>query len=148
MRKQLNTIMDTFYIDSLDQINAVAAEFLSKYEKERVFAFYGPMGVGKTTFVKALCKELNVEDTVNSPSFAIVNEYHTPADEIVYHFDFYRLKEEEEAYDMGYEDYLYSGHYNMIEWPEKIATLLPEGRLDLNLEELADGRRKLTVLKQ
>jgi len=140
--------MDTFYIDSLENIKAVAADFLSKYKEERVFAFYGPMGVGKTTFVKALCEELRVEDTVNSPSFAIVNEYHTPEDSIVYHFDFYRLKEEEEAYDMGYEDYLYSGHYNMIEWPEKIASLLPQGRLELKLEELEDGRRKLTVLKQ
>ena len=140
--------MDTFYIDSLDNINAVAADFLSKYKEERVFAFYGSMGVGKTTFVKALCECLNVEDTVNSPSFAIVNEYRTPDEKVVYHFDFYRLKEEEEAYDMGYEDYLYSGHYNMIEWPEKIASLLPAGRLELKLEELDDGCRKLTVLKQ
>ncbi len=140
--------MDTFYIDSLDNINAVAAEILFKYKNERVFTFQGPMGVGKTTFVKALCEELEVEDTVNSPSFAIVNEYHAPEDKIVYHFDFYRLKEEEEAYDMGYEDYLYSGHYNMIEWPEKIASLLPAGRLELQLEELDDGRRKLSVLKQ
>ncbi len=139
--------MDTFYIDSLDKINAVAAEFLSKYKDERVLAFYGPMGVGKTTFVKALCEELNVEDTVNSPSFAIVNEYRTQADDTVYHFDFYRLKEEEEAYDMGYEDYLYSGNYNMIEWPEKIASLLPKGRLELTLEELEDGRRKISVQK-
>ncbi len=140
--------MDTFYIDSLDNINAVAAEILFKYKNERVFTFQGPMGVGKTTFVKALCEELEVEDTVNSPSFAIVNEYHAPEDKIIYHFDFYRLKEEEEAYDMGYEDYLYSGHYNMIEWPEKIASLLPAGRLELQLEELDDGRRKLSVLKQ
>ncbi len=140
-------MMDTFYIDSLDKINAVAAEFLSKYKDERVLAFYGSMGVGKTTFIKALCEELNVEDTVNSPSFAIVNEYRTQADDTVYHFDFYRLKEEEEAYDMGYEDYLYSGNYNMIEWPEKIASLLPKGHLKLTLEELQDGRRKISVQK-
>lgn len=139
--------MDTFYIDSLDTINAVAAEFLSNYKSERVLAFYGSMGVGKTTFIKALCEELNVEDTVNSPSFAIVNEYHTAQDDIVYHFDFYRLKEVEEAYDMGYEDYLYSGHYSMIEWPEKIASLLPEGRLEVTLEEMTDGRRKISVQK-
>lgn len=141
-------MMDTFYIDSLENINAVAADFLAKYSDERVLAFFGPMGVGKTTFIKALCEELRVEDTVNSPSFAIVNEYHTLADDIVYHFDFYRLKEEEEAYDMGYEDYLYSGHYSMIEWPEKIASLLPNGRLELTLEELADGRRKISVQKR
>ncbi|TRX62369.1 tRNA (adenosine(37)-N6)-threonylcarbamoyltransferase complex ATPase subunit type 1 TsaE [Carboxylicivirga sp. M1479] len=140
--------MDTFHIDSLDNIGAVAAEFLANYKDERVLAFYGPMGVGKTTFVKALCQELKVEDTVNSPSFAIVNEYRTFEDETVYHFDFYRLKEEEEAYDMGYEDYLYSGCYSMIEWPEKIASLLPEGRLELFIEELEDGSRKITVEKR
>lgn len=140
-------MMDTFYIDSLDKINAVAAKFLSKYKDERVLAFYGPMGVGKTTFVKALCEELHVEDTVNSPSFAIVNEYRTSEENIVYHFDFYRLKEEEEAYDMGYEDYLYSGNYCMIEWPEKIASLLPQGRLEVTLEELEDGARKISVQK-
>lgn len=140
--------MDTFYIDSLENINAVAADFLVHYGSERVLAFYGPMGVGKTTFVKAICESLSVEDTVNSPSFAIVNEYQTDKSEVLYHFDFYRLKEEEEAYDMGYEDYLYSGNYCMIEWPEKIASLLPSGRLDLTLEEVEDGRRKITVVKQ
>ncbi len=140
--------MNTFYIDSLDQIDQVAEEFLNHYKTERVIAFYGEMGVGKTTFVKSLCKALKIEDTVNSPSFAIVNEYHTPEDNIVYHFDFYRLKEEEEAYDMGYEDYLYSGHHCMIEWPEKIASLLPKGRLDLHITEEEDGRRKLSVSKQ
>lgn len=140
--------MNTFYIDSLEQIDEVAKAFLAQYTNERVIAFYGEMGVGKTTFIKALCKALQVNDTVNSPSFAIVNEYHNIDDDIVYHFDFYRLKEEEEAYDMGYEDYLYSGNYCMIEWPEKIASLLPDGRLDLQITEASDGRRKLTVEKQ
>ncbi|MBI9062343.1 MAG: tRNA (adenosine(37)-N6)-threonylcarbamoyltransferase complex ATPase subunit type 1 TsaE [Marinilabiliaceae bacterium] len=140
--------METFYIDSLEQINDVARAFLEKFKEERVFAFYGSMGVGKTTFIKALCEVMKVEDTVNSPSFAIVNEYQTTSEKVIYHFDFYRLKEMEEAYDMGYEDYVYSGHYCMIEWPEKIDALLPEGRLDLNLEELEDGRRKITVVKR
>ncbi len=140
--------METFYIDSLGQLNQVARAFLDKFKSERVLAFYGNMGVGKTTFIKALCEVMNVEDTVNSPSFAIVNEYQTNSAEIIYHFDFYRLKEMEEAYDMGYEDYIYSGHYCMIEWPEKIDALLPAGRLDLNLEELTDGRRKITVIKR
>ncbi|MCU4162721.1 tRNA (adenosine(37)-N6)-threonylcarbamoyltransferase complex ATPase subunit type 1 TsaE [Carboxylicivirga caseinilyticus] len=140
--------MNTFYIDSLDKIDEVAQAFLAEYADERVMAFYGEMGVGKTTFIKALCKALNIEDTVNSPSFAIVNEYHNQEDDIVYHFDFYRLKEEEEAYDMGYEDYLYSGHHCMIEWPEKIASLLPKGRLELHITEEMDGRRKLTIEKQ
>jgi len=140
--------METFYIDSLGHLNQVARAFLDKFKSERVLAFYGNMGVGKTTFIKALCEVMNVEDTVNSPSFAIVNEYQTNSAEIIYHFDFYRLKEMEEAYDMGYEDYIYSGHYCMIEWPEKIDALLPAGRLDLNLEELTDGRRKITVIKR
>lgn len=140
--------MNTFYIDSLETIDEVAKDFLSHYKNEKVIAFYGEMGVGKTTFIKSLCKNLQVEDTVNSPSFAIVNEYHTPEEDIVYHFDFYRLKEENEAYDMGYEDYLYSGHFCMIEWPEKISSLLPNGRLDLHLTEESNGRRKLTVTKQ
>lgn len=137
--------MKTLYIDSLDQIDNVAKEFLETYSNDRVIAFYGEMGAGKTTFIKALCKSLKVEDTVNSPSFAIVNEYHNAKDDIVYHFDFYRLKDEEEAYDMGYEDYLYSGHLCVIEWPEKIASLLPQNRLDLHIEEIDNGRRKLTV---
>jgi len=140
--------MNTFYIDSLETIYDVAKVFLAHYKDEKVMAFYGEMGVGKTTFIKSLCKNLQVDDTVNSPSFAIVNEYHTPEEEIVYHFDFYRLKEENEAYDMGYEDYLYSGHFCMIEWPEKISSLLPIGRLDLHITEESDGRRKLTVTKQ
>lgn len=140
--------MEVFYIDSLDQIKDVARAFLDTFQEERVFAFYGNMGVGKTTFIKALCEVMGVEDTVNSPSFAIVNEYETAASDVIYHFDFYRLKEIEEAYDLGYEDYVYSGCYCMIEWPEKIDALLPEGRLDLNLEELDDGRRKITVMKQ
>jgi len=140
--------METFYIDSLGQINDVAQAFLEKFKDERVLAFYGSMGVGKTTFIKALCEVMKVEDTVNSPSFAIVNEYQTASEKVIYHFDFYRLKEMEEAYDMGYEDYVYSGHYCMIEWPEKIDALLPQGRLDLYLEELTDGRRKITVVKR
>lgn len=140
--------MNTFYIESLETIDEVAKAFLLHYKSEKVIALYGEMGAGKTTFIKALCKNLKIEDTVNSPSFAIVNEYHTFEDDIVYHFDFYRLKEESEAYDMGYEDYLYSGHYCMIEWPEKINSLLPEGRLDLHIVEEENGQRKLTVNKQ
>ncbi|TAJ14844.1 tRNA (adenosine(37)-N6)-threonylcarbamoyltransferase complex ATPase subunit type 1 TsaE [Marinilabiliaceae bacterium JC017] len=137
--------MEPLYINSLDEIRLVAREFLKRYQAYRVLAFYGSMGVGKTTFIKALCQEMGVEDTVNSPSFAIVNEYHTKADDVIYHFDFYRIKKIEEAYDMGYEDYVYSGDYCLMEWPELIEDLLPAGRLDVTLTEEADGRRKISV---
>ncbi len=134
--------MKTLYIDSLDQIDKVAKEFLATYSNDSVIAFYGEMGAGKTTFIKALCKALKIEDTVNSPSFAIVNEYHNAKDDIVYHFDFYRLKDEEEAYDMGYEDYLYSGHLCVIEWPEKIEALLPDRFVLIKIQvETPDLRR-------
>ncbi len=137
--------MNTFKIQSLEQINQVAKDFLNELGPHQVIALYGPMGVGKTTFVKALCEVLQVNDTVNSPSFAIVNEYETAQAEKIYHFDFYRLKNVEEAYDMGYEDYFYSGNLCLIEWPEKIDSILPANRIDLIFEELPDGSRKLTV---
>ena len=112
----------------------------------RVFAFYGAMGAGKTTFVKALCQELGVGDVVNSPTFAIVNEYHsdvlgTP----VFHFDFYRIKRLEEAYDIGIDDYFYSGAPCFVEWPEMVEPLLPGDAVRVDIEELPDGRRLLTL---
>lgn len=136
---------NTFTIQSLETISEVATAFLKQYNKHRIVAFYGEMGAGKTTFIKALCQAMQVEDTVNSPSFAIINEYHTKADEVIFHFDFYRLKRMEEAYDLGYEDYVYSGNYCFIEWPSKIEELLPPHRLDVTITEEADGTRLLTV---
>lgn len=134
-----------FAIAGLDDIERVAGEFLAAYPSHRVLAFWGPMGVGKTTFIKALCKSLQVGDTVNSPSFAIVNEYTTGSNDTVYHFDFYRIKRQEEAFDLGYEDYLYSGAYCFMEWPEKIEDLLPYERLDLVFELQDDGSRLVRV---
>jgi tRNA threonylcarbamoyladenosine biosynthesis protein TsaE len=139
--------MDQFRINDLQSIDQVAVNFLKSCPDFRVVALRGAMGSGKTTFIKAVCKAMGVTDTVNSPSFAIVNEYATPADEKIFHFDFYRLKKSEEAYDMGYEEYLYSGHYCFIEWPEKIEELLPEHRLELQIEEINDGIRLLTITK-
>ncbi len=115
-----------------------------------VFAFYGKMGVGKTTFIKAICEELGVNDVVTSPTFAIVNEYEvnstaSTAVHLIYHFDFYRIKKVEEAYDMGYEDYFYSGHLCFIEWPELIEDLLPKDAVRVDIEELHDGRRLVTT---
>ena len=111
--------------------------------KGLVIAFYGKMGAGKTTFIKALCEELGVEDVITSPTFAIVNEYSLPSQEALYHFDFYRIKKLEEVYDMGYEDYFYSGNLCLIEWPELIEELLPEDALRVTIEEQPDGSRTI-----
>ena len=119
--------------------------------EHRVFAFYGSMGAGKTTFVKAICEELGVEDVITSPTFAIINEYslsslHSPlSTDIIYHFDFYRIKKLEEVYDMGYEDYFYSGALCFIEWPELIEELLPEDAVKVSISENADGTRTVTL---
>ena len=107
--------------------------------ESRVFAFYGKMGAGKTTFVKAVCEELGVEDVITSPTFAIINEYE--GDETIYHFDFYRIKKLEEVYDMGYEDYFYSGALCFIEWPELIEEILPDDAVRVSITEQADGSR-------
>lgn len=133
-------------ISSLNDIQRAAYEFLAAVDVNRVFAFYGAMGAGKTTFVKALCQELGVGDVVNSPTFAIVNEYHsdvlgTP----VFHFDFYRIKRLEEAYDIGIDDYFYSGAPCFVEWPEMVEPLLPDDAVRVDIEELPDGRRLLTL---
>lgn len=137
--------MIQFKINSLEEINAVAREFIKAMNEKRIFALYGAMGVGKTTFVKAVCEELGVEDTINSPSFAIVNEYHSHKGEVMYHFDFYRIEDVEEAYDFGYEDYFYSNNYCFIEWPEKIESILPEDTVHVVFEENSDGSRSVNI---
>ena len=136
---------ETFTIQHIDEISQTATDFLNEYPNDRILAFRGDMGVGKTTFIKALCEVLGVTDVVNSPSFAIVNEYETTTKNKIYHFDFYRLKTIDEAYDMGCEDYLYSDNYCFMEWPDKIESLLPDNRLDLWFTELNDGTRQITV---
>lgn len=108
-----------------------------------VFAFYGKMGAGKTTFIKAVCEQLGVQDTVTSPTFAIVNEYEAAQGRPIYHFDFYRIKKVSEAYDMGCEEYFYSGHPCFIEWPELIEEVLPEETVSVTIEALPDGLRRL-----
>lgn len=134
----------TLTLPSVEKLPEVAAEFLRLNEGKRVFAFHGSMGAGKTTFTKALCECLGVCDTVNSPTFAIVNEYADADGAIVaYHFDFYRLKSVAEAIDMGAEDYFYSGAYCFLEWPELVEDILPEDVVQVSLTEQADGSRLL-----
>ena len=133
-------------IQSLEHIHEAAREFIAAMGDNTVFALYGKMGAGKTTFIKALCQELGVEDVVTSPTFAVINEYRSDiAGELIYHFDFYRIKKLEEVYDMGYEDYFYSGALCFIEWPELVEELLPGNTIKVTSEELEDGSRKLTM---
>ena len=128
-------------IENLDNIRAAAHEFIENMGNAHVFAFYGKMGAGKTTFVKAICEELGVEDVITSPTFAIINEYE--GDETIYHFDFYRIKKLEEVYDMGYEDYFYSGALCFIEWPELIEEILPDDAVRVSITEQEDGSRTI-----
>ena len=127
-------------IQNIDTIRESAREFIQNIGEHKVFAFYGKMGAGKTTFVKAICEELGVEDVITSPTFAIVNEYEAH-DQSIFHFDFYRIKKLEEVYDMGYEDYFYSGALCFIEWPELIEDLLPDDAVKVSIDENADGTR-------
>jgi len=137
--------MTELKINSLEEINEIARTFLQVVKEKRVFALYGAMGVGKTTFVKAICEEFGVKDPINSPTFAIVNEYHTKQDDIIYHFDFYRIDDVEEAYDFGYEDYFYSNNFCFIEWPEKIESILPPGTVNVLFTENTDGTRSISI---
>ncbi|WDF61996.1 tRNA (adenosine(37)-N6)-threonylcarbamoyltransferase complex ATPase subunit type 1 TsaE [Flavobacterium sp. KACC 22758] len=129
---------------SLDQIQEAAEQIIASNPK-KIILFNGEMGVGKTTLIKQLCKSLGVEDATSSPTFSLVNEYYTSNNQIVYHFDFYRLNKETEALDMGVDDYLYSGNWCFIEWSEKIANLLPEETSTITIELLADGKRELKL---
>ena len=139
-------------IESLETIREAARQFINQMGEARVFAFYGKMGAGKTTFVKAICEELGSQDVVTSPTFAIVNEYTSPdpsqrggaGETPIYHFDFYRIKKLEEVYDMGYEEYFYSGDLCLIEWPELIEEILPDDAVRVTIEEQPDGSRLIT----
>jgi tRNA threonylcarbamoyladenosine biosynthesis protein TsaE len=133
----------TITIKSIESIVEAAQTFIAQMGDHKIFAFYGGMGAGKTTFVKALCEAMGVTDTVNSPTFAIVNEYDTPTGRPIYHFDFYRIKRLAEVYDMGYEDYFYGRGLCFIEWPELIEELLPEETVKVVIEELSDGSREV-----
>ena len=129
-------------IKSLDSIHEAACEFIKNMGTGHVFAFYGKMGAGKTTFIKAVCEELGVDDVITSPTFAIVNDYTSSKDDShIFHFDFYRIKKLEEVYDMGYEDYFYSGSLCFIEWPELIEDILPGDAVKVTVTQNEDDGR-------
>ena len=136
--------MSEIIIHSLEDIKRAASEFVALIGNHRIFAFYGHMGAGKTTFIKAICEELGVTDAVSSPTFAIVNEYASTMGSI-YHFDFYRIKRSSEVLDLGFEDYAYSGNLCLMEWPELIEEFLPEETIDVHIEEIEGGKRRVIV---
>ena len=132
--------MKSITINSTAELNAVAKELLAFAKGDKFFIFEGEMAAGKTTFIKSFCEVLGVEDVVSSPTFSIVNEYESPNGS-VYHFDFYRLKNIQEAYDIGYEEYFYSGDYCLVEWPSKVEELLPEKYIKVEIEITGDEQR-------
>lgn len=136
--------MGKLVIENLSDIENVAREFLKQTSGTQVYAFYGSMGAGKTTFISALCKVMGVEDEVASPTFTIVNEYRTETGESIYHFDFYRINNIREVLDIGYEEYMNDGGISFMEWPEKIEEILPDDVLKVSIKEAEDGSRVIT----
>jgi tRNA threonylcarbamoyladenosine biosynthesis protein TsaE len=134
----------TFFVDKEIELEPIAQQILAKCNSQRVFTFSGNLGTGKTTFIKYLCKVLGVEEQVTSPTFALVNEYLGANKLKIYHFDFYRIKNIQEAYDMGYEEYFYSGNYCFIEWPELIKELVPEDAVNISIE-IKNEKRQIAI---
>ncbi len=135
--------MKTIPIASLQELDSAAAQFLELAGEHVVIAFSGEMGAGKTTFIQALCRRLGVQVEINSPTFSLVNQYFTPEGSTIYHFDLYRIEDPGELYDMGYEEYFYSGDRCFIEWPEKATDLIPEDALWVKIEVLDNKTREL-----
>ncbi len=133
-------------IFDLNNIQQPARQFINLFDRYSVFAFYGSMGAGKTTFIKAVCEILGVKDTVNSPTFSIINEYEAADGRVLYHFDCYRINKLQEAIDLGAEDYFYSGKICFIEWPEKIEALLPDSTVKVNIQEVENGIREIEMI--
>ena len=131
-------------IFSLNEINNIAKKII-EFNPHKIVLFNGEMGAGKTTLIKSLCKELGIITNISSPTFSLVNEYQTITNQIVYHFDFYRLKSQSEAFDMGIDEYLYSGHWCFIEWAENIKDLIPENYSTLTISVLSDGKRQIVL---
>ncbi|MGY0039527.1 tRNA (adenosine(37)-N6)-threonylcarbamoyltransferase complex ATPase subunit type 1 TsaE [Pedobacter sp. NJ-S-72] len=133
-------------INHPEELGNAAEALLGFAGNEKIFAFEGEMGAGKTTFIKALCKKLGVEDVVNSPTFSIVNEYAADG-QVIYHFDFYRIKNLHEVFDIGYEEYFYSGNICLIEWPERIRELMPENYVEVGITALSETQRLFSFTK-
>lgn len=133
-----------FIIETINDLPLAAGKLLAFAGQERIFLFSGDMGTGKTTFIKSICSTLGVSETVTSPTYSLVNQYET-TDNTIYHFDFYRIKTEDEAYDIGFEEYLYSGNYCFIEWPEKIPSFWPEKYVKISLSIKDNDQRLLTA---
>jgi tRNA threonylcarbamoyladenosine biosynthesis protein TsaE len=134
----------TLTVAGLNELDKAASTILNDIGEHRVVALFGKMGAGKTTLIKAFCNHLGVDDVVSSPTFALVNEYLAQSGEPLFHFDFYRIESIEEVYDIGYEEYIYSGHFCFIEWPEMIMELLPESYVYLLIEETENGTRQIS----
>jgi tRNA threonylcarbamoyladenosine biosynthesis protein TsaE len=132
-------------IPNLSKLSDAVRVLLEKIGDKRIIAFYGKMGAGKTTMIKEICRQLDVEDVVSSPTFTLINEYHCKNGKSVFHFDFYRIDKIEEVYDLGYEEYFYSGNLCFIEWAEKIEPLLPNDTLTVKIEETNNGKRLVSI---
>ena len=132
-------------VNCVSELERAATSLLELINDKTIVCFYGEMGVGKTTFIKEICKKLGVEDVVSSPTFSIINEYLTDNDESVYHFDFYRIEKEEEAFDIGYEEYFYQGNLCLIEWPEKISSIIPENIIKVQITR-SDEQRIIEII--
>ncbi len=138
---------DIIAVFDLDSIDAAAANLINTFPEARIFAFYGDMGSGKTTFIKSVCRSMGVGQFVTSPTFALVNEYRDISGKLsFFHFDFYRIEEVDEVLDMGYEDYFYSESFCFIEWPEKVADLLPDNTLKISIDVLDNANRQIRKL--
>ncbi len=138
--------MKPLIIKDINYLEEAAIKFLKSFDTPGIYAFYGDMGAGKTTFIQALCYTLKVGDIVSSPTFSLVNEYRTIENKLIYHFDFYRINTINEVYDFGYEEYFYQNCYIFIEWPEKIEALLPESTIRIRINVLPDGGRELKII--
>ncbi len=140
--------MFSLTIEATDQLANGAVSFLKAFPHDRIFAFYGKMGAGKTTFIKALCRALGSTDNITSPTFALVNEYDTAGPTKIYHFDFYRVRNPEEAFDIGLDEYLYSEQYCFMEWPEKVESLLPDYLIEVHIEEQSHAVRQIKAFRR